>query len=182
MGRFGDSIDSRGEPRTGGPSREGLHGHLQTPAGMRSRSRAMFASVMQVCGASCTGLAEPRVTFKIGGSAGSKPAWTPVSLRTTDDSPLIRCESGSVGVAATSVQRQRAPGRRMAVGRTRRRQPRPGTPLRRSRRGCNRVPPSLSVVPPSWCARGLLFAASGLLRAWHRFGHTTRQRRAEGLF
>ncbi len=51
--------------------------------------------------AKCTGLAEPRVTFRIGGPAGSMPAWTPVSLRTTDDSPLIRCESGSVGVGDT---------------------------------------------------------------------------------
>jgi hypothetical protein len=55
--------------------------------------------------AKCTGLAEPSVTFKIGGLAGSMPAWMPVSLRTTNDSPLIRCESGSVGVGATRSAR-----------------------------------------------------------------------------
>ena len=52
-------------------------------------------------GAKCTALAEPRVTFKIGGPAGSMPAWTPVSAGTTNDSLRIRCESGLVGAGAT---------------------------------------------------------------------------------
>jgi len=52
-------------------------------------------------GAKYTALAEPRVTFKIGGPAGSMPAWTPVSAGTTNDSLRIRCESGLVGAGAT---------------------------------------------------------------------------------